>query len=176
MIDVSDITDGESSIHRARFTQLPLTLSEIDLEACAHHVFDNAIAAHTRGWNRPTVYHKKVVRGKLLDISEKSLEMRLHQICRCLRQKKATVDDALRGGVTLALLCDNPEARGFTKMSNNSGNKIRGAKLKLANKMAKGKSRTGTEEPGEPGEEQEIEAGGEFAHEEEQDFGEMMTN
>jgi hypothetical protein len=68
----------------------------------------------------------------LTDVSEKSLERRLSRICLCLKQKKATVDDALRGGVTLALLCDNPEARGFTKLSNNTGNKKRGERLRLA--------------------------------------------
>jgi hypothetical protein len=80
------------------------------------------------------VYHKKVVRGKLTDVSENSLERRLARICLCLRQKKATVDDAMRGGVTLALLCDNPEARGFTKLSNNAGNAKRGERLRAAKK------------------------------------------
>jgi hypothetical protein len=72
------------------------------------------------------------VRGKLTDVSEKCLERRLARICLCLKHKKATVDDALRGGVTLALLCDNPEARGFTKVSNNTGNKKRGERLRRA--------------------------------------------
>ena len=138
IIDLSSVTDGRSSIHRQRLSQLPLTLSEYDLEACAHHIFDGAIAAHTRGWNRPLVYHKKVVRGKLVDGTSKSLEARLHHLCRCLRHHKATVDDALRGGITLALLCDNPEARSFTKASNNNGNKIRGEKLKLVKDWPKG--------------------------------------
>src|SRR4051812_16258111 len=120
MIDISTISDGDSSIHRQRFTKA-LGFEAADLEATAHHIFDAALAVHERGWNRPKVYHKKVVRGKLTDVSEKSLETRLARICLCLQQKKATVDDAVRGGVTLALLCDNPEARGFTKLSNNTG-------------------------------------------------------
>jgi hypothetical protein len=131
MIDISDITDGESSIHRVRFAD-DKAFDPLDLEAAAHHVFDSALAVHERGWNRPLVYHKKVVRGKLTDVSEKCLERRLARICLCLKQKKATVDDALRGGVTLALLCDNPEARGFTKVSNNTGNKKRGERLRRA--------------------------------------------
>lgn len=102
-----------------------------DLEATAHHIFDAALAVHERGWNRPRIYHKKVVRGKLTDVSEKSVETRLARLCICLKRNKATVDDAIRGGVTLALLCDNPEARCFTKASNNTGNKKRGEKLKL---------------------------------------------
>ncbi|KAF1841421.1 uncharacterized protein K460DRAFT_291747 [Cucurbitaria berberidis CBS 394.84] len=131
MIDVTAISDGDSSIHRLRFTGTP-GFDPQDLEAVAHHVFDSALAVHERGWNRPKIYHKKVVRGKLADVSEKSLETRLARICLCLKQKKATVDDAIRGGVTLALLCDNPEARGFTKVSNNTGNKKRGERLRLA--------------------------------------------
>jgi hypothetical protein len=131
MIDISDITDGESSIHRQRFMG-NTAFDPLDLEAAAHHVFDSALAVHERGWNRPSVYHKKVVRGKLTDVSEKSLERRLGRICLCLKHKKATVDDAVRGGVTLALLCDNPEARGFTKLSNNAGNRKRGERLKRA--------------------------------------------
>jgi hypothetical protein len=131
MIDISDINDGESSIHRQRFMD-NTAFDPLDLEAAAHHIFDSALAVHERGWNRPVIYHKKVVRGKLTDVSEKSLEMRLARICSCLKHKKATVDDALRGGVTLALLCDNPEARGFTKLSNNTGNKKRGERLRRA--------------------------------------------
>ena len=129
MIDTRHMTDGESSIHRARFTQKlgsKNTFNALDLEATAHHIFDEAIAVHERGWNRPTVYHKRVVRGKLVDLSETSVEMRLSRICLCLQQKKSSVDDAIRGGVTLALLCDNPEARSFTKASNDAGNKKRG--------------------------------------------------
>lgn len=128
---MSEISDGTSSIHRLRFTN-GQTFDQIDLEATAHHVFDEALAVHERGWARPIIYHKKVVRGKLADVSENSLETRLARICLCLKQKKAAVDDAMRGGVTLALLCDNPEARGFTKLSNNTGNKKRGERLRFA--------------------------------------------
>lgn len=131
MIDISSVADGDSSIHRQRFTDSAV-FDPDDLEAVAHHIFDSALAVHERGWVRPSVYHKKVVRGKLTDVSEKSLESRLVRICLCLKQKKATVDDAMRGGVTLALLCDNPDARGFTKLSNNNGNKKRGERLKQA--------------------------------------------
>lgn len=131
MIDITSISDGAVSIHRQRFVDTP-AFDPMDLEATAHHIFDAAVAVHVRGWNRPIVYHKKVVRGKLTDVSEHSLETRLARICLCLKQKKATVDDALRGGVTLALLCDNPEARGFTKLSNNVGNRKRGERLRLA--------------------------------------------
>lgn len=131
MIDISQVSDSESSIHRQRF-MVSAAFEPKDLEATAHHIFDSALAVHERGWSRPSVYYKKVVRGKLIDVSEKSLELRLAKICSCLRQKKATVDDAIRGGVTLALLCDNPEARAFTKASNNMGNKKRGERLRQA--------------------------------------------
>jgi hypothetical protein len=142
MIDISDISDGDASIHRQRFAVAQI-FDPMDLEATAHHIFDAALAVHERGWNRPSVYHKKVVRGKLTDVSEKSVETRLARICICLRQRKATVDDAIRGGVTLALLCDNPEARGFTKASNNSGNRKRGERLKLV------KDQMALQEPGQ---------------------------
>ncbi|KAL1796974.1 hypothetical protein ACET3X_005514 [Alternaria dauci] len=131
MIDISNVSDSKNSIHRTRFMVEP-AFDPLDLEAAAHHVFDEALAVHERGWVRPTIYHKKVVRGKLTDVSEKCLERRLARICLCLQQKKATVDDAVRGGVTLALLCDNPEARGFTKLSNNAGNAKRGERLRAA--------------------------------------------
>ncbi|KAF1838493.1 hypothetical protein BDW02DRAFT_483953, partial [Decorospora gaudefroyi] len=131
MIDITAISDGEASIHRERFVSGD-AFEPHDLEAAAHHIFDAALAVHERGWNRLAIYHKKVVRGKLMDVSENSLEMRLTRICLCLKQSKATVDDALRGGVTLALLCDNPEARGSTKQSNNQGNSKRSERLKRA--------------------------------------------
>ncbi|KAJ4323436.1 hypothetical protein N0V94_001909 [Neodidymelliopsis sp. IMI 364377] len=142
MIDTRNITDGEKSIHRLRFTQKlsgEPAFSALDLEATAHHVFDKAIAVHERGWNRPTVYHKDVVRGKLRDVSETSVERRLSRICLCLQQKKSSVDDAMRGGVTLALLCDNPEARRCTKESNDVGNKKRGERLRVTSKKEKTK-------------------------------------
>ena len=142
MIDITYVSDSDTSIHRQRFVATA-TFEPADLEATAHHIFDSALAVHERGWNRPNVYYKKVVRGKLIDVSEKSLESRLARICYCLRQKKATVDDAVRGGVTLALLCDNPEARAFTKASNNNGNKKRGERLRQV------KSRQGEEEQDE---------------------------
>lgn len=134
MIDISDIRDSEASIHRQRFEKgdvLNKSFDAEDLEATAHHVFDVAIAVHTRGWNRAKIYHKKAVRGKLFDECAKSLEERLNKICHCMKHIKATVDDAMRGGVTLALLCDNPGARSSTKESNNNGNKKRGERLAL---------------------------------------------
>ncbi|KAL6712531.1 hypothetical protein ACN47E_000408 [Coniothyrium glycines] len=166
MIDVSAISDGESSIHRQRFVDTA-AFDALDLEACAHHVFDSALAVHERGWNRSNVYHKKVVRGKLTDVSEKSVEQRLARICLCLRQRKATVDDAMRGGITLALLCDNPEARGFTKMSNNTGNKKRGERLRLVKTKTKAKARP--VEQTEQAQEQKQEQGQEQGQEQEQE-------
>lgn len=147
MVDISAITDGESSIHRTRFTQKlgkdqDYAFDPLDLEATAHHIFDEAIAVHERGWNRPTVYHKNAVRGKLVDVSETSLELRLSRICLCLQQKKSVVDDAIRGGVTLALLCDNPEARSFTKASNDVGNKKRGERLRVTSTKERAKKKT----------------------------------
>ncbi|KAI4956388.1 hypothetical protein J4E91_000599 [Alternaria rosae] len=131
MIDISNISDGEQSIKRIRFSE-NMAFDPMDIEAAAHHVFDEAIAVHERGWVRSIVYHKRVVRGKLTDVSERSLERRLARICFCLQRGKAMCDDVMRGGVTLALLCDNPEARGFTKLMNNLGNAKRGERLKAA--------------------------------------------
>ncbi|KAI4637477.1 hypothetical protein J4E83_000293 [Alternaria metachromatica] len=133
IIDISDVRDGEKSINVVRFEQE--AWDPTDIEATAHHIFDEAIAVHTRGWVRPNIYHKKVVRGKLMDISEGSAERRLARICLLLRHVKAACDDALRGGLTLALLCDNPEARGSTKDSNNNGNGKRGKRMKVATKI-----------------------------------------
>jgi hypothetical protein len=176
MIDIGEMVDGKSSIHRNRFIKHQV-FDPMDLEATAHHVFDAALAVHEKGWSRPTVYHKKVVRGKLTDVSEKSIETRLSRICMCFRQNKATVDDAIRGGVTLALLCDNPEARGFTKASNNTGNQRRGQRLRMAQNV---QPESGSQEPEnqqEPGqresqqpesEQQEFEP--EFNQEYQQDF------
>ena len=143
MISVSDISDGHASIHRLRFTTYnkDKRFEALDLEAVAHHVFDMALSVHERGWTRPKIYHKKAVRGKLVDLSEQSVEERLSRICACLREKKAVVDDAVRGGITLALLCDNPEARSFTKFSNDNGNKKRGERLKLIKKIQAKKDR-----------------------------------
>lgn len=69
------------------------------------------------------------MRGKLFDISMNSVESRLSRICELLKLSKAAVDDAIRGGVTLALLCDNPAARLATKESNNAGNDKRARSL-----------------------------------------------
>ncbi|KAH7078586.1 hypothetical protein FB567DRAFT_450203 [Paraphoma chrysanthemicola] len=136
MISISNITDNASSIHRTRFTS-ETAFEQSDLEATAHQLFDEALAVHERGYNRPKIYHKHVVRGKLKDLGEHSIEMRLVRICHHLRINKATVDDALRGGVTLSLLCDNPDARGNTKQSNNAGNKKRAERLKREKEMKK---------------------------------------
>jgi hypothetical protein len=130
MIDVSCITDSESSIHRNRFA-VTKAFDEKDIEAAAHKIFDEALAVHERGWNKPIVYYKKVHRGKLQDQCLDSVEKRLALICKCLSESKAAVDDALRGGITLALVCDNPIARGGTKQSNNAGNARRGERLKM---------------------------------------------
>lgn len=135
MINSISITDGTNSVHRARFTTRA-AFDPLDLEAAAHAVFDEAIAVHERGWIHPRLYHKNTVRGKLVDISDGSLELRLSRICLVLAETKSAVDDAVRGGVTLALLCDNPEARRFTKESNNLGNKKRGERLKQTSSKA----------------------------------------
>ncbi|KAF3051665.1 hypothetical protein E8E11_010294 [Didymella keratinophila] len=140
MINSANITDGGKSVHRVRFTK-KIAFEPLDLEAAAHAVFDEAIAVHERGWNRPRVYHKHTVRGKLVDISGGSVELRLSRICLVLSETKSAVDDAVRGGVTLALLCDNPEARRFTKESNNVGNQKRGERLKATSSKAKSKAK-----------------------------------
>jgi len=66
----------------------------------------------------------------LVDKDKKSVEMRLSRICLVLQHNKSAVDDVMRGGVTLALLCDNPWARWYTKYNNNIGNAKRGERLK----------------------------------------------
>lgn len=166
MINSASITDGTRSVHRVRFTT-KAAFDPLDLEAAAHAVFDKSIAVHERGWNRPRVYHKNTVRGKLVDISGGSLELRLSRICLVLAETKSAVDDAVRGGVTLALLCDNPEARRFTKESNNLGNKKRGERLKQTSSKASSKAKKEEDEEAAQGDEQvedgeEIEEGEEF--------------
>ncbi|KAJ4384297.1 hypothetical protein N0V86_001144 [Didymella sp. IMI 355093] len=145
MINSSRITDGARSVHRLRFTSR-VSFEALDLEAAAHGVFDEAIAVHERGWNKPGVYHKHTVRGKLVDVSGGSVELRLSRICRVLEETKSAVDDAVRGGVTRALLCDNPEARRFTKESNNLGNRKRGERLRQTATRAGVKAKTEKEE------------------------------
>ncbi|KAH7563088.1 hypothetical protein BM1_00135 [Bipolaris maydis] len=134
IIDISNIDDGSVSVHRRRMAQ-DFIHDPIDLEATAHHIFDRAVAVHEIGWNRLLIYYKDAKRGKLVDVGEKCLERRLACICRVLQQQKSIVDDALRGGITLRLLCDNPAARGATKISNNLGNKKRGLRLKALREM-----------------------------------------
>lgn len=133
MIDITEMSDSKASVHRARF--LSSSFLAEDLESVAHHLFDSCIAVHERGFNRPQVYHKKAVRGKLKDVAEESVELRLSKLCACLRKSKASADDAIRGGVTLSLLCDNPAARAFTKASNNTGNQKRGERLRLVKEV-----------------------------------------
>lgn len=167
MINSADITDGEASIHRARFTT-KAAFDAVDLEAAAHAVFDEAIAVHERGWNRPKVYHKRAVRGKLVDTTQTSVELRLSRICVVLQQTKSAVDDAVRGGVTMALLCDNPEARNFTKRANDLGNAKRGERLRETATKEKAKAR-GDKKP-----KSEVEVG-EQEPEPEQDVGESVS-
>jgi len=133
MIDISQIIDTRHSIHAQRFADPQIAgFDPKDLEAAAHHIFDSCLRVHERGWCHPVAYHKNVKRGTLTDIAHDSIERRLAQVCLLLRNSKAVVDDAIRGGITLALLVDNPTARGATKLSNNNGNKNRGMRLKLA--------------------------------------------
>jgi hypothetical protein len=135
IIDQSYIRDQGDSIHARRFRD-EKGFDPMDLEATAHHVFDSAIAVHEKGWTHPDIYHKKVQRGKLLDTCGDLIENRLEHVCALLRTCKATVDDAIRGGVTLSLLTDNPQARSATKSSNNKGNKERGKRLREQKKLA----------------------------------------
>ncbi|USP82588.1 hypothetical protein yc1106_09862 [Curvularia clavata] len=140
MVDVSEISDGKDSIHRQRITALQ-AFEPLDLEAAAHHIFDKAVQVHEDGWCRPLLYRKHAVRGKNSDKAADSLELRLSLICELLRTKKAMVDDAVRGGVTLALLVDNPTGRGATKSSNDVGNEKKGRRLKVAKELeAKGRA------------------------------------
>lgn len=128
MIDTPLIKDTPKSIHRTRF--LTSVFDPIELESVAHNLFDACIKVHQRGFNRVLLYHKKAIRGKLVDTATESVELRLVKLCSCLRKCKAAVDDAIRGGISMALLVDNPAAREFTKESNNAGNKKRGERLR----------------------------------------------
>jgi hypothetical protein len=138
MIEISNISDTMNSIHRQRFCDPNVAgFEQADLEAAAHNIFDACLKVHEAGWCYPAIYHKNVKRGNLLDTASNSVEKRLAQVCNILRGSKAAVDDAIRGGLTLALLVDNPTARAKTKESNNRGNAARGDRLKLANKAKK---------------------------------------
>ncbi|KAH5338650.1 hypothetical protein HBI50_004820 [Parastagonospora nodorum] len=146
MIDISNMIDGPTSTNRRRFEDEPFWDSQ-DLEAVAHNIFDATVAVHDRGWNRLSTYHKKTVRGKLLDKAMQSVETRLAMVCDLLRTSKAVVDDCLRGGVTLALVVDNPACRKATKESNNAGNNKRGIRLAFVKKvLEKEQGRPVTEE------------------------------
>ncbi|XP_014561234.1 hypothetical protein COCVIDRAFT_87371 [Bipolaris victoriae FI3] len=169
MIDVSNIDDGKDSPHRRRIVK-DQAHEPWDLEATAHHIFDRAVAVHEVGWNRSMVYYKEAKRGKLIDLGEKCLEKRLTCICMALQQQKAVVDDAVRGGITLRLLCDNPTARAATKKSNNTGNRKRGMKLKALKELGikvpdvpkEGEEPEELEEPEESEESEESEGPEEF--------------
>jgi hypothetical protein len=149
IINIDGISDGEHSIHRIRIVHGE-DHEPADLEASAHHVFDSAIAVHERGWRRPTLYHKDVKRGKLYDTCKDSLEQRLERICWHLSTCKAMVDDVVRGGIPMALLCDNPEARLATKLSNNTGNDKRSGRLALARAVSARAKAKGMPEPKAP--------------------------
>jgi hypothetical protein len=60
------------------------------------------------------------------------------------------VDDVVRGGIPMALLCDNPEARLATKLSNNCGNDKRSDRLALAKAVREAAKANGAPEPKAP--------------------------
>ncbi|KAF2867126.1 hypothetical protein BDV95DRAFT_610998 [Massariosphaeria phaeospora] len=138
MINTAQIIDGAGSNHLKRFTVYkPEELEALDVEAVAHEIFDACVHVHEKGWTYLKLYHKDSVRGSKVDSSKKSLRMRLERICHVLKTVKATCDDALRSGVTLALLADNPDIRIATKKANNTGNAKRKAQIELAKKVEK---------------------------------------
>jgi hypothetical protein len=139
MIDCRKVIDTEKSTNRTRLETL--FWDPLDLEAAAHNIFDGAVNVHARGFIHPAIYHKRTVRGKLIDTTLSSVEMRMSKICNLLRTSKAVVDDCMRGGITLALVVDNPTAREATKVSNNAGNTKRGTKLAHIKRIEKKQGR-----------------------------------
>ncbi|KAF2643090.1 hypothetical protein P280DRAFT_364927, partial [Massarina eburnea CBS 473.64] len=141
MVNGQTLLDSEQSIHRKRFREgtriknpeRPIDeeiFDSMDIEAAAHSVFDACLKVHTEGWTRPRIYHREPKRGPLVDDSLGSLERRLEACADLFQCSKAAVDDAIRGGITLRLLVDNPCWRKATKISNNKGNLIRAIRLR----------------------------------------------
>ncbi|CAI6337716.1 unnamed protein product [Periconia digitata] len=136
MIDISELRDTQKSIHAQRFLQVTaMAWGDLDMESTAWHVLERTLDVHLVGWTRPQVYHVEAKRGKKTDVPPGSLEERLEAVCTALRLSKACVDDALRGGLELDLLCDNPIARLSTKESNNAGNLARSSRLVIAGRI-----------------------------------------
>jgi hypothetical protein len=129
MIDRSRVLDGDTSTHYKRFCGDVKVIDEDDLEAAAHQVFDQACIVHEAGWHRPKLYHKEASRGKLVDPHKGDVEGRLASICEVLKQNKASCNDALQGGLTLAKLVYNPHQRLSSKAGNNDNNQWK--KLRL---------------------------------------------
>ncbi|KAF2709732.1 hypothetical protein K504DRAFT_534056 [Pleomassaria siparia CBS 279.74] len=149
MIDVSSTTDTGASTHLKRFTDekhggAKDSFDQQDLEATAHHIFEKACAVHERGFNRYRIYHRESKRGAFVDLSKENVEKRLEQICKILRHNKSIVNDALQGGLTLAILCFNPYQRAGTKEQNNTGNAKRGERLRAGRKALNKPAATGT--------------------------------
>ncbi|KAJ4286423.1 hypothetical protein N0V90_013122 [Kalmusia sp. IMI 367209] len=139
MINVDLVFDNRTSNIAARFTK-NRHFSQDDLEATAHAIFDECIAVHERGWNNYEYHYKDPKRGKLVDTTAASLELRLERICGILKHNKASCNDCVDGGITLAQMCHNPIARADTKTANNKGNvkrALRLAKAKTDGQLAK---------------------------------------
>ncbi|KAF2438697.1 hypothetical protein P171DRAFT_504185 [Karstenula rhodostoma CBS 690.94] len=130
MINVDLIFDNKTSVIATNFSKLH-HFNEEDLEATAHHIFDECISVHRRGWTGYDYNRHDYKRGKLKDIFPGTIEGRLERICGILKHSKAIANDCLVGGNDLLMqTVDNPIHRASTKTANNKGNMERALRLR----------------------------------------------
>lgn len=130
MINIDLIFDNKSSVIATNFSKLR-HFDEDDLEATAHHIFDECISVHRRGWTGYDYNRHDYKRGKCKDIFHDTIEGRLERICGILKHSKAIANDCIVGGDDLLMqTVDNPIHRASTKTANNKGNMDRALRLR----------------------------------------------
>ncbi|KAK7189607.1 hypothetical protein DPSP01_013451 [Paraphaeosphaeria sporulosa] len=130
MINVDLIFDNKTSVIATNFSKLH-HFDEDDLEATAHHIFDECITVHRKGWVGHDYNRHDYKRGKCKDVFADSVEGRLERICGILKHSKAIANDCIVGGNDLLMqTVDNPIHRASTKTANNKGNMERAERLR----------------------------------------------
>ncbi|KAL5402853.1 hypothetical protein PMIN06_008934 [Paraphaeosphaeria minitans] len=130
MINVDLIFDNKTSVIATNFSKLH-HFNEDDLEATAHHIFDECITVHRKGWTGHDYNRHDYKRGKSKDVFAGTIEGRLERICGILKHSKAIANDCIVGGNDLLMqTVDNPIHRASTKTANNKGNMERAERLR----------------------------------------------
>lgn len=130
MINVDLIFDNKTSVIATNFSKLH-HFNEEDIEATAHHIFDECISVHRKGWVGYDYNYHKCLRGKSKDVFHDSIEGRLERICGILKHSKAIANDCIIGGNDLLMqTVYNPIHRASTKTANNKGNMDRAYRLR----------------------------------------------